>query len=155
MARVLILVEGQTEERFVKSVLEPHLNRLGVYPIPTIATSRKNKTGPDFKGGLRNWDAVRNEIQNLLRDTNAALVSTMFDYYGLPSSFPGRNKPEGSTCYERVEYVEAAIDRDIGAGARFASYVQLHEYEALLFSSPRHIVEPFPQQDDKAEILQG
>ncbi len=34
MKRVLVLVEGQTEERFVKDVLAPHLWARGKTPFP-------------------------------------------------------------------------------------------------------------------------
>jgi len=52
MHRVLILAEGQTEERFVKDILQPHLWPFGVDPQPKIATTKRIKDGIDFKGGV-------------------------------------------------------------------------------------------------------
>ena len=90
MDRVLILVEGQTEERFIKSILQPHLSAFGVHVEPKIVTTKRVKSGPDFKGGITNFGKVENDIRLLLGDTNAALITTMLDYYGLPSDFPGQ-----------------------------------------------------------------
>ncbi len=46
MIRLFVLVEGQTEEQFVKAVLGPHLAGLGVVAVPIIvATRRERRTG--------------------------------------------------------------------------------------------------------------
>jgi len=73
---VLILVEGQTEERFVKALLQPHLWTMGVHPEPKIVTTKRVKSGADFKGGIRNFGKVEYDIQLLLGDRAAALVTT-------------------------------------------------------------------------------
>ena len=39
MTRLLILVEGDSEELFVKKVLSPHLARFGVYAVATGVVS--------------------------------------------------------------------------------------------------------------------
>jgi len=52
MHRVLILAEGQTEERFVKDILQPHLWPFGVDPQPKIAITKRIKGCIDFKGGV-------------------------------------------------------------------------------------------------------
>jgi hypothetical protein len=38
MSKVLIYVEGQTEETFVGEVLAPHLSKNGIYPTAVLAT---------------------------------------------------------------------------------------------------------------------
>jgi hypothetical protein len=98
MKRVLMLVEGQTEETFVKELLAPHLWALGVAPIPTLAVTKRVKSGPNFKGGLVSYGQARNQVVRLLGDKDAAAVTTMFDLNGLPDDFPGyptrpRSKP--------------------------------------------------------------
>ena len=90
MAKVLILVEGQTEETFVKQTLGPYLSSLGVFVVPTIIATKRIKSGPSFKGGMPSYPKVRREILRLLGDSSAALVTTMIDFYGLRTSFPGR-----------------------------------------------------------------
>ena len=49
--RVLILVEGQTEERFVKDVLGPAFWAKELFFHPTLLVTKRVKDGPNFKGG--------------------------------------------------------------------------------------------------------
>jgi len=136
MRRVLILVEGQTEERFVKDVLQAHLWNLAIHPEPKIVTTKRVKRGPQFKGGVSNFRKVQDDLQRLLGDTDAALITTMIDYYGLPDDFPGKQQLQGGNSYERAKELEAALERHFNAGPKFLAYLMIHEFEALLFSSP-------------------
>jgi len=135
MKRVLILVEGQTEERFVKDVLCPHLWARGIDATPKVATTKRVKRGPDFKGGVTDYQKVENDLRKLLGDTDAVSVTTFIDYYALPADFPGMsNRPTGSP-HDRARYVEAAWERKIDQD-RFHAYLMIHEFEALLFAKP-------------------
>lgn len=136
MRKVLILVEGQTEERFVKDVLQPHLWGGGVHPEPKIATTKRVKRGPHFKGGITDFHKVEDDIRRLLGDTQAALITTMMDYYGLPDDFPGKQSLQGGNSHERANELEAALEHHFNAGSRFVAYFMIHEFEALLFSAP-------------------
>lgn len=146
MNKVLILVEGQTEETFVKRVLYPHLLTLEVLIVPIIISTKRVKSGPSFKGGIPSYAKVRKEINRLLGDSSAALVTTMVDFYGLPASFPGRGAVQGNTPLERVAFVESALDLDINH-ERFLAYCSLHEFEALLFAAPEKIADAFGAEE--------
>ncbi|MCP4022163.1 MAG: DUF4276 family protein [Desulfobacteraceae bacterium] len=52
MKKVLVLVEGPTEEAFVRHILQNHLMDYKVMIIPTIVTTKRVKSGPNFKGGI-------------------------------------------------------------------------------------------------------
>lgn len=151
MHRVLILVEGQTEERFVKTVLNPHLENYNVVCIPTIITTKLVKRGPNFKGGVPEYTKVKRQIQRLLGDTNAIKISTMIDYYGVPNSFPGKNNIFGEKPHDRVKYLESELLKDID-DQRFLPYYALHEFEALLFSSPLEIANTMIQPASLADL---
>lgn len=138
MTKVLMLVEGQTEETFVNDVLGPHLRARGIYLTPILLTSRIVRNGPNFRGGIQSYRKVRREIQNLLGDTSAAGVTTMFDLYALPSDFPGYDTRPTGDCYASVAHLERACQQDI-AHPRFQPYLQLHEFEALIFTAPEKI----------------
>ena len=138
MKRVLMLVEGPTEDRFVKDILRPYLQTRGITPIPTILTTKKVKSGPDFKGGVSSFQQVENDLRRLFHDTNAALITTMFDYYGFPRNFPGWNEVVSRRPHERVAELEEAINRRVNHN-RFRAHLMLHEYEAMLFSNPDSI----------------
>jgi hypothetical protein len=63
--------------------------------------------------------------------------TTMIDLYGIYGEFPGLADAEKlrQTPDKRVEALEEAFAKDIG-DIRFVPYIQLHEYEAYLFSDP-------------------
>ncbi len=143
MKKLFLFVEGQTEERFSKELLLPYLKEKGIFLQPILSTTKIVKDGQNFRGGLGPYTKIRKELCNLLRDTSACAVSTMFDYYGLPKSFPGRSNPEGDTCFERAEFVEQAIGQDIG-NEKFIPFLTLHEFEGLLFSSPADMAAGLP-----------
>ena len=81
--RVLILVEGQTEERFVKDVLGPAFWEKELFFHATILVTKRVKTGPNFKGGVTNFAKFQNDTQRLLNSAGGALVTTMLDYYAV------------------------------------------------------------------------
>lgn len=145
MNKVLILVEGQTEERFVNRVLVPHLRNFEIELIPIIVVTKRAKGGQKFKGGVVRYQQVRGDVLRLLRDSSASAVTTMLDYYGLPDDFPGRDtlKPEIRAPEERARHVEVEMARDVNH-PRFVPYVSLHEFEALLFSEPAEFDLQFP-----------
>jgi hypothetical protein len=67
----------------------------------------------------------------------------MLDFYGLGGGFPGMPLPTGLPNQLKVRQLEQAIkadivaeDLDLDSNVRFLPYVQLHEYEGLLFSDP-------------------
>jgi hypothetical protein len=135
MKRILILVEGQTEETFVREVLAPHLQPMGLALIPRLVVTKYVKEGGSFKGGVPQYALVQGDLKRLLGDTNATRVTTMLDYYGLPKDFPGLTHRPAGTCYARVAHVEQAFAADI-AHPRFLPYLALHEFEASLFAAP-------------------
>jgi hypothetical protein len=153
--RVLILVEGQTEERFVKDVLGPAFFERELFFNPTILVTKRVKDGPNFKGGVTNFAKFQNDAQRLLDSAGDALVTTLLDYYGLPSDFPGMDsRPQHGTPMQRVTHVEIAVAQSFGAPSNFLPFLALHEFEAWLFSSgaelPRALNEPHKQPEFEA-----
>lgn len=135
MDRILILVEGQTEETFVRDVLSPHLLGHAKVIIPTLVVTKRVKNGPNFKGGISSYDQVKRDLLRLVRDTGAAKVTTMLDYYALPSDFPSYSTLPNAAPAARVQHLEQAFGADI-ADRRFIPYLSQHEFEALLFADP-------------------
>jgi hypothetical protein len=134
--RVLVLVEGQTEERFVKDVLAPAFLSRQLYFFPTILVTKRVKDGPNFKGGVTTFGKFKNDAQRLLNSSRGVLVTTILDYYGLPNDFPGMITRPNSSPVNRVRHIEHAILSHFGSPANFVPFLVLHEFEALLFSSP-------------------
>lgn len=139
MTRLFILVEGQTEERFVKEVLAPHLWGCGYTSV--AARCFGNQRQRDHRGGIRSWISARRDILKHLKEDAACFVTTMVDYYGLPDSdgkeWPGRVSARGMAIHERASFVEEQIRLDLIRELdtpRFIPFVVMHEFEALLFS---------------------
>ena len=149
MRKVLVLAEGPTEERFIKEVLNDYFNPSDIFLQPVIVATKRVNAGGKFKGGVPSYEKVRRELIRLLADSSAAIVTTMLDFYGLPETFPGRENPQGRTPLERVCFVETAWRENVG-DTRFAPYLSLHEFEALLFVKPDEICKGF----SRPEILQ-
>src|SRR5262245_35382193 len=104
MKRALILVEGQTEERFVKDTLAPHLAAFDLYITPTLLTTKVVKSGPNFKGGVTSFAKFEGDLRRLLGGAGqGTLVTTMLDYYRLPDDFPGMaDRPPPADLFTRV-----------------------------------------------------
>lgn len=143
MKRVLVLVEGQTEEGLVNEVLRPRLATCGIWLIPKILITKRTKSGPDFKGGVTSYQRAKNDVTRLLNDSNAALVTTLIDFYALPPDFPGWKDVPARVPRARVEHMEAAWQRDVDH-PRFDPHLVLHETEALIFSEPMACEIAFP-----------
>ena len=150
MRQALVLVEGQTEEKFVKEVLTPHLHNYGKHLIPTIVNTKKVKSGSNFKGGLVSYGQVRRDLMRLLGDTSALCVTTMFNLYGLPNEFPGRQDAP-ALPYDKVQHLEKAFGEDIDH-PRFLGNLTLHEFEGLLFSKPAEIARALNEPDKEPEL---
>ena len=142
MSRILVHVEGQTEERFVNTVLAPHLYSVGYTSVS--ARLLGNARQRSRRGGIRSWRSVRRSIVNHLTADQSRLATTMVDYYGLPNTWPGREQAgRRETLRERAASVERAVLEDISRSSggafdpwRFVPYVVMHEFEGLLFSDP-------------------
>ncbi len=137
MKRGLILVEGQTEERFVKDTLTPHFQPYGLNLTPTLLTTKVVKNGPNFKGGVTSFDKFEADMHRLLRGAGQnTLVTTMLDYYRLPDDFPGMaSRPLPVNIFTRIRHVEQAIGNHFH-DKRLLPFLALHEFEAWVFSCP-------------------
>lgn len=146
-----ILVEGYAEEVFVRDALEPYLSPKGIFPSAKLVTTKRVKSGKNFKGGVTSYDRVKLDIEHLLQDRNAQLVTTMIDFYGLPPDFPDyANQPTGN-LYQRVEFLEQAMSDDIRSH-RFLPYLSIHEFEALLFVATEEIASAFPDSNKQSDL---
>jgi len=153
VTRVHVIVEGTTEESFIQELLAPKLLFAEIYLIPTILGV------PGHKGGRTNYARVRKDVLKHLQGDRTAYCSTMLDFYGLGQGFPGTPPPPNLSSLDKVLHLERAMKEDVATAVpnlrphvRFLPYLQLHEYEGLLFSNPEafangisqaHLAAPF------------
>lgn len=114
MVRIGISVEGTTEERFIKTLLVPHLSKMGIYVTPVSIN------------GNVSVDRIKHELENLAHSFD--YVTTFYDFYGF------KRKAEGET----KTTLEAKIKESIKERLRgkLIPYIQMYEFEGLLFSYP-------------------
>lgn len=142
MKRLVIIVEGETEEGFVHQVLVPYLNSIGMYNFVQCFKLKHSH------GGIAKYSHLKQDILNVIYEKDAE-VSTMIDYYRLPSDFPCFTQSQLiPNKKERVALLERGIREDIEAsqGRRFENlhpYIQLHEFESLVFSSMKGVDDLF------------
>lgn len=119
MVRIGISVEGLTEERFVIQVLSPYLMPKGVVLTPI-----------NLKGDV-SVDKARSEVKKLANSFN--YVTTLYDFY----AFKGKDAGESKSSLESkmLSAIHASIQ------SKFIPYVQMYEFEGLLFSCPDSLAE--------------
>lgn len=144
MKRLIIICEGETEQAFCKTNLQLHLQIKGIYlQTPLIKRSR---------GGIVKWPILKQQIETHLKVDASAFVTTFIDYYGLYSKhdFPNWDTSEKITDRNiRMETLEKGMHDDINQNLRhrFIPYLQLHEFEGLLFNDINIIYSQIPPSD--------
>ncbi|MCE1245315.1 MAG: DUF4276 family protein [Firmicutes bacterium] len=143
MSEVYVVVEGNTERTFIRDILAPYLAQNGVY----LHASEIGKI--KHKGGQVNIDRAKKDVTNYLKQRSDIYVSTMFDFFGIDSKWPGKNEVDKEkkrnnqlTASDKAEILEkATLDfflreyPKLNAEKRLIPYISMHEFEALLFSN--------------------
>lgn len=154
MTRLLMLVEGQSEEIFVNQTLAPHLAEHGVYVDPILLWTKRLPSGGGFRGGTSNWRQIQKSLIPLTRDGNA-WVTTLLDFYGLPEDVPGYEEAlRPGDPRERVMALEACMAAEI-RHQRFIPFLALHEFEAWVFCDAEVLAKHFDRADLSEKVAQA
>jgi len=123
MRNICIICEGQTEVNFVQECLVPHLLKNNVYLHARILQAQSGR----HRGGRVTVERLATHISHEYRSYDA--VTTFVDFYGFQDR-DGRSKEAVETAI-----LQAVQKRVPNLDERFVlPYVQLHEFEGLLFS---------------------
>lgn len=130
MTTVYVVVEGETEEAFLNQLVAPHLAERGVWLTPMRVLR-----GGGARGGGSHWAPWHRHLTGLLRQhkNRDVRVSTMLDLYQIPRDIPGWTPLGSQPSLARADGIIEAVRHAIG-DARLRPYVQVHEFEALLFA---------------------
>ncbi len=128
MVRLGISVEGATEERFVMSTLAPYLTQKNIFTTPVSLN------------GNVSVDRASHELKNLLYSFD--VVTTLYDFYGFKRINNGETK---SSLENRILM---SVPQTLQG--RLIPYIQMYEFEGLLFSSPSAMANIL--QDEKIEL---
>ena len=130
--RLYVTVEGQTEKEFADRTLKPHLAGFAVEVRSRVVMTHR-KLGK--RGGVLDFDKIKGDVSRLIKEDRheESRFTTMVDLYALPAEFPGWAEARKLTRPgERVAVLETALATEF-ADPRFVPYIQLHEFEALLY----------------------
>ncbi|HUV04651.1 MAG TPA: DUF4276 family protein [Armatimonadota bacterium] len=143
--RVHVIVEGPTEREFVRNLLLPALAPSGVLLLPHVLGKA---------GGLSRYAPVKRDILRTLKEDRAAYCTTMLDFFELPRDFPGMPVRGGLSAIAKARIVEQSLVDDIEYRLseklrpdRFLPYVQMHEFEGILFSAPDAFAQAIRRDD--------
>jgi|SRR5579863_7037810 len=143
--RLHFVVEGQTEETFVRDLLSSELALKGIYCYAhRVTTGRKGSRV--YRGGLLSFQHLRKDLELWMKQDSGAdsWFTTMVDLYRLPSDFPGIAESRAlADPVAKAELLEARFMDNL-SHPRFVPYIQPHEFEALLFSDPPGFSIAFP-----------
>ena len=146
---IYIVVEGQTEQTFVRDVLAPTIAPKGIYLSAALIGK------PGHKGGDVRFDRAKVDIGNFLKQRNDIYITTMFDYFRIDSKWPGIQEVQRKirnrttlTAFDKANILESATHDEIistfpsyNSENRFIPYIEMHEFEALLFSDANILAE--------------
>ena len=128
---VYIICEGQTEEEFVNGIIRPYLNKFQINDARAILMA----TSKGQKGGDIKFNRLKYNVENLLNRESDILVTSFIDFFKLKSDFPNfYDSQKLQNKRQRVDFLENALAEAIN-NPRFIPYIQLHEFEGLLFSA--------------------
>lgn len=146
MKRIIIICEGQTEVEFCKVILFPYFQSKNIYiQTPLIKKS---------KGGIVKWEELKKQILLHLQNDKSAFVTTLIDYHGINEKhvFPNWKQAEAEPNKNtKMDILENAmlIEIDEKLRYRYLPYIQLHEFEGLLFND----ISIFYNQIPKEELI--
>lgn len=153
--QLYILCEGSTELTFASKVLAPYFQTYSIYVKPVLLCTSKKKGS---YGGVTNYAKIVNDLTSIFggirKSANEThIVTTMLDLYALPTDVPGYEFAiRFPNPYDRVACIERAFGEAI-SHRLFIPYIQLHEFESLLFSDISKLSIEYPKAISEIEQL--
>lgn len=144
MRRVIIICEGDTEKEFCNKLLSPYFSSKDIFiQSPLIKKSM---------GGIVRWSDLKKQILLHLKNDKTAYVTTLIDYYGLYAKYQFPQWDDAMKVRDknaRMDFLEKAMLEDVSVSLqhRYLPYIQLHEFEGLLFNNIRIFYEIIPKQE--------
>jgi len=139
---VMVLVEGQTEQTFIKSLLSPYIFNLTKQKV--FLTPMQ----PGRQSGDVRFERYEKDIGKHLKQRNDTYITLMVDYYGV-KNWPGLEESKlQATHIKKAEVMNRETAKRVqelfpeqNREYRFIPYVSMHEIEALYFSDATSIAQ--------------
>jgi hypothetical protein len=127
---------------FVKELVAKLFGKKNIFLLPSMIGR------PGHKGGNFRVERLLFDVERRLLEDVSSFCTTFFDFYALSAGFPGineagrqRNIADKAVCVQTA--LREWFERKIGEEAvrRFIPYVQMYEFEGLLFSDPEKLAQ--------------
>lgn len=159
---VAVVVEGQCERDFLQSVVAPVLGSKNIFLTAAVIGK------PGHKGGNVTFARLLKDVENFFSQGNCHAVSMMIDYFRLHPQWPGM--PELTQCMQAgasltlqqkaqalntatLQAIQQALPQVENVEQRFIPYIQMHEYEALLFSEQQTLAQCLGVEETKVQSV--
>lgn len=144
MRDLYVIVEGHSEETFVRDLLAPHLGAHGVAAYPQRITTRddiRHLGGRTIRSLARGghggtFKHIRRDIESRWAQHRhrGIWLTTFLDLYHLPPDMPDASRCAGiADPFARADALETAMAAAM-PDCRVIPYIQVHEFESLLFA---------------------
>jgi hypothetical protein len=157
MKKLFIVVEGETEERFIRKVLYNDFITQNIH-IEAQQWLTNKKLG--ISGGGSSFDLIENHLRRLMsryqKDKNV-FISVMVDLYAFPkggNSVYGDDVNKQQSGKNKVLLLQHKMNERMNY-QNFIPYVQLYEYETLLLSKPDALRYFFTAKEIEIENLKA
>jgi hypothetical protein len=123
----------------------------------SLMSSKLGRTG--HKGGNVRHERICFDVRARLLEDKSSFCTTFFDFYALPGDFPGKKDAQShrdiaakAQCIQNS--LTSWLRSEIGPEPlrRFVPYVQMHEFEGLLFSDPDKLAEGMDRPELSAKF---
>jgi hypothetical protein len=139
IVEIVAIVEGPTEQIFIRDIVTPFLSRKNIFLTPIILSK------PGQKGGDVKFTRAKNDFERHLKQRKDTYLTLFVDYYGIKKGWPGRDitvdEKIALTNAQKAKKVNDATMEEVcqlyneyRPDKRFIPFIAMYEFEALLFS---------------------
>jgi len=158
VVEIVAIVEGLTEQIFIRDVVTPFLAGKNIFLTPVILSK------PGQKGGDVKFSRAKNDIERHLRQRPDTYITLFVDYYGIKKGWPGRDiTPEDKKTLSAAQKAKRVNDatmhevcqlyNDYRSDRRFIPFIAMYEFEALLFSDAQILADKLQVRKDQIDEI--
>lgn len=152
---IVAIVEGPTEQIFMRDILAPYLWQKEIFITPIIVSK------PGQKGGDVKFSRVKNDIEKHLKQRIDTYLTLFVDYYGIKQDWPGVSNAKliNDPKEKAARINQATIQKveelwsEYNPSRRFIPYISMHEFEALLFSNSTILAQKLSVRKSNVDLI--
>ncbi len=148
---VFLIVEGVTEELFYKNVFSSYFEE--IHFTVTKMPLKRTQSKADDKGGNVSFKSFSDIIKGFIRSaSHCQKIIFIYDYYKLNKTFTDHFNGSEITVAQKIDSIRSRMITEID-NPKFFVFLQIHEFEAYLFSNPEIVGEHFADNKKGKELF--